>query len=400
MPSMEKRMPELASHETCLGCHACEAVCPTRSITFQGDGFFTYPHIDIDTCIQCGKCEKACTSVRGGYEKELDDVSQTFYCAYNSDGEERAKATSGGTGGALAKQALSKGWMVCGAAFDEGLRVKHILSDKEDILDKIRGSKYVQSDVTGVYEQVREAVKGDRQVLFFGTPCQCQALVASLPMAQRASVLTCAIICHGANSPKVWHDYVRHEEQKVGKKLVGYNFRSKDKGWGAYRSALTFQNGTTIRRPAWNDVFMTWFAHDYDTQEACFHCPYRIEKRVADLTIGDFWGVEKLLSDVPTRQGLSVLIASTDKGKDFVKDVLQLVLTEVDTVLVVKKALKGYVERRTEEKRQAIIQRRKTFEEEYAQHGYDFMAAKYPAQTYWGRVVHHLRFRLRQLGIG
>ncbi|MBR1446146.1 MAG: Coenzyme F420 hydrogenase/dehydrogenase, beta subunit C-terminal domain [Alloprevotella sp.] len=219
-------MPELASQATCLGCHACEAVCPTRSITFQGDGFFTYPLIDNDTCIQCGKCEKACTYVRGGYVKEVEGISQTFYCAYNNDAEERAKATSGGTGGALAKYALSQGWMVCGAAFDEAMHVKHILSDSEAILDKIRGSKYLQSDVTGVYEQVREAVKEGRQVLFFGTPCQCQALVASLPASQREAVLTCAIICHGVNSAKVWEDYVRHEERKAGKKIVAPKFRS------------------------------------------------------------------------------------------------------------------------------------------------------------------------------
>ncbi|MBR7028744.1 MAG: Coenzyme F420 hydrogenase/dehydrogenase, beta subunit C-terminal domain [Bacteroidaceae bacterium] len=397
---MEKKMPELASQATCLGCHACEAVCPTRSITFQGDGFFTYPCIDNDTCIQCGKCEKACTYVRGEYVKEVNDISQTFYCAYNNDAEERAKATSGGAGGALAQHALDQGWLVCGAAFDEAMRVKHILSDSEAILDKIRGSKYLQSDVTGVYEQVREAVKEGRQVLFFGTPCQCQALVASLPTSQRASVLTCAIICHGVNSAKVWEDNVRHEERKTGKKIVAYNFRSKDKGWGPYRSATTFQDKQNIIRPSWNDLFLTWFGHDYIIQEACFHCPYRIEKRAADLTIGDFWGVEKILPSEPTRAGLSVLIASTNKGKDFVNKVPQLVLKEVDENLVLKKALKGYVERRSEEKRQSMILRRKAFEAEYAQKGFDFMAKKYPAQTYWTRIIHHIRFRLRKLGIG
>ena len=220
-------MPELASQATCLGCHACEAVCPTRSITFQGDGFFTYPLIDNDTCIQCGKCEKACSYVRGGYQKELEDVSQTFYCAYNADAEERAKATSGGTGGALAQHALEQGWLVCGAAFDEAMRVKHILSDSEAILDKIRGSKYLQSDVTGVYEQEFMNCKNENA---YCTPYTLLRLLADLipNMPDKLLYLDIDMMANGDIAELYNTDISEYEyaavREKYGSKLIALDY--------------------------------------------------------------------------------------------------------------------------------------------------------------------------------
>ncbi len=398
---MKGNKPVLATQHTCLGCHACEAICPTRSITFQGEGFFPLPKIDEDTCIECGKCENVCKNVREGFVSEKKSFEQQFFCAFNTDKVERSRASSGGVGGALVEKALQKGWLVCGAAFNEDMSLSHILSDSPELLDRIRGSKYLQSNVTGVYEKIVSEVKQGRQVLFIGTPCQCKAIQRVLPAASRDKLLTCAIVCHGVNSQRVWLDYVASLQKKSGRRLVGYNFRSKDKGWkvGVLRSCITFEGKTGKKLPAWRDLFMTWFGKHYVQQESCFHCPYRIEERYADITIGDFWGIEHVLPELPTHDGVSVLVTSTRQGKEFVADVEKLNLREVDAHLTTTKALRGFVERRSEALRQAEIERRLQFEQEYMEQGFGEMAQKYGVETYFQHFIYKVRYKLRQFGI-
>ena len=401
MQSMKGSKPILATRHSCLGCHACEAVCPTQSISFQGEGFFKMPVIDEQTCIECGRCENVCKKVRSEFLSEEISFEQQFFCAYNTDNNERALASSGGVGGALAELAIKKGWLVCGAAFGEDMSLSHILSDDTDILTRIRGSKYLQSNVTGIYEKIVAAAKQGRQTLFIGTPCQCEALRSVLPAKNSADVLMCAIVCHGVNSQKVWKDYVKSLQQKYKSKLTGYNFRSKDKGWkiGVLRSRISFENKKETIQPAWRDLFMTWFGKHYIQQESCFHCPYRIPQRYADLTIGDFWGVENILPDLPSHNGVSVLVVSSERGKDFALAADKLTLIKVDARLTSEKALRGFVERRDEDLRQKEIKRRLEFEKEYKESGFGKMAQKYAVETYLHHFIYKVRYKLHQFGI-
>lgn len=396
-----RNSPKLASREECMGCHACEAACPEGSITFSGKGFFTYPEVNTDTCIGCGKCEKACDYVRFGFRNDKKDFTQRFFCAHNTYAHERCLATSGGVSGALAARAIQLGWQVCGVAFDEEMNVAHIISDDAEILEKIRGSKYVQSNVAGIYAKAIASLRAGQQVLFIGTPCQCQAMSTVVPAFLRSGLLTCAIICHGVNSPKVWHEYVDFIEKKKGRKLQSYNFRSKDRGWGfgIERAAVKFENSRVKYLPSWKNLFMRWFGMHYILQESCFHCPYRIEERYSDMTIGDFWGIEKLLPQEPTREGVSVLIVSTERAMEFVNGVENLSLKETSATLTPQKSLGGFTERRSESQIAVELERRQHFEEEYLKKGFVYMAAKYPPQNTLQRILYHFRYRLRQYGI-
>lgn len=225
---MEKRV-SLAPNNSCTGCAACTDVCPTNSITFVEEGIHSYPHINVDTCISCGKCMSVCQVLKQVVFKP--EIEQKFYCAWNKNALERKASTSGGAGSAMAAGAIALGFYVCGAGFDKHWHLRHVSSKEQSVIDSFRGSKYLKSDTCGSLREVARLIGRGEKVLFTGTPCQCDAVERIIPQSKRDNLITCAIICHGVNSPKVWEDYVSYIEKKEKSHLIEYNFRSKSKGW-------------------------------------------------------------------------------------------------------------------------------------------------------------------------
>ena len=305
---MEKKI-ELAPKSQCTGCGTCNDTCPTASIAFRLSGLHYYPYIDEERCIKCGKCMNVCPPLKVGTRREREDNNTPlYYCAWNKDTQERYNATSGGVGGALAKHALDEGWYVCGAAFTDEWELKHIVSNEEAILERIRGSKYLQSNTDGVYRRIIELLNAGERVLFLGTPCQADALRSLVPSKYTKFLLTCEIICHGVNSPLVWKDYRKYIESVCGSKLASYNFRSKSKGWGKLRVSYCYYNGKKVDVPAYRNIFHNWFGQHYMMRESCFRCKYRIKERYSDIIIGDFWGIENIAPELDVKKGASVLI--------------------------------------------------------------------------------------------
>lgn len=243
MHYMEKQI-RLVDKSKCTGCRACSNVCPTSSIHFELDGLHYYPKINEDSCIKCGKCISVCSPLQ--WEKNHpaeSEASAKYFCAWNIDTDERYSSTSGGVGSALAKLALKKGWYVCGAAFDKDWKLAHIVSNDKSIINKIRGSKYLQSNTDEVYKTIKDLLVKDEKVLFIGTPCQADALKNCIPSRLIGNLILCEIICHGVNSSLVWNDYKRHLEEDHNSPITYYNFRSKSRGWGKLRVSYSFANG-------------------------------------------------------------------------------------------------------------------------------------------------------------
>lgn len=164
MHYMEKQI-RLVDKSKCTGCRACSNVCPTSSIHFELDGLHYYPKINEDSCIKCGKCISVCSPLQWGKKHPTEtEASAKYFCAWNIDTDERYSSTSGGVGSALAKLALKKGWYVCGAAFDKDWKLAHIVSNDKSIIDKIRGSKYLQSNTDEVYKTIKELLVKDGTV--------------------------------------------------------------------------------------------------------------------------------------------------------------------------------------------------------------------------------------------
>lgn len=246
------------------------------------------------------------------------------YAAYNKEKQIRLGSSSGGIFFALADHILSKGGIVYGVAMSEDCYSAEFLRiEKTDDLPKIMTSKYLQAVVGETFKQVKRDLEEDRDVLFSGTGCQVNGLVGYLGKTYEKLLLV-DIICHGVPSPALWRNYVIYQESKYGK-LISVNFRCKEKGWkefGIKENHLFFSKEI--------DPFMRLFLSNFSLRPSCYECHAKVLKQ-SDITIGDFWGVEKVIPELDDGLGTSLVILRTEKGQEVFNDIREwLIWKEVD----------------------------------------------------------------------
>ena len=166
-------MIKITDKSKCCGCEACSQICPKKCITMKPDEEgFMYPIVDESICINCGLCEKTCPELNLQENKNPIDV----FAAINPNAEIRLKSSSGGVFFYLAEKIINQGGAVIGACYDKNWRVKHEVAYTLDDVQKMRGSKYVQSRMNDVYLQTKKLLQNGIPVLFSGTSCQIMAL--------------------------------------------------------------------------------------------------------------------------------------------------------------------------------------------------------------------------------
>ena len=298
--------------KNCCGCTACSKACPTNAITMVADskGFY-YPQIDESKCINCKKCVKICP-----LNKEIaKKVNQIVYAVKNKNEEIRRTSSSGGVFNSLARQIIKQNGVVYGAVYDEELNVVHAMIDKEQDLDLLKGSKYVQSDLKNTFLNVKENLQKDLLVLFSGTPCQVYGLLNFLGK-KYDNLITCDFLCHGVPSSKVFNDHKNFLEKKYKAKIDKINFRFKNED-SITNLHITFKNKTTILETSANDYYYFLFNKDYSLRESCYNCHFTNTNRVSDITIGDYWNAKKVMPDFYDNKGISLVIINTIKGQSF-----------------------------------------------------------------------------------
>ena len=388
---MERKVINLAPHNKCTGCAACVDACTKQCISLKEEDLQFFPSINEEECIACGKCMQMCPVLQG--KQDVEAFDQTYACAYSKDTDFSSQCTSGGVGSAMAQFAVDNGWYVCGAAFDEDFNLRHIVGNDSDCVNALRGSKYLQSNMQGIYNQITELLKENKRVLFFGTPCQVDAL-QRYSNKYKENLLTVAILCHGVNSPIVWKNYVAELEKKNKSKLQWYNFRSKEMGgWGELAIAMKFENGKRKKEYAYSNQFHVWFGKHYILRESCFQCAFRVEQRTADITIGDFWGIELILPQLDTRNGVSVVICSTQKGVQFFSSLNNVERIEVNQQKT-PSVLKGFLSKAKPETVALQINKRKEFTDYYKSHSFVNVCRKYPSTSKWQHYLQAVKVRL------
>ncbi len=321
----------ICPEELCMGCAACFNICPLQCIEMASnpEGFL-YPKIDLDLCANCGECKRVCPANNSKKPKDL--VSPKVYACWNKDEDIRFQSASGGVFSALAQHVLDEGGIVFGAAFDKNMRVKHIAVDRQEDLGKLRSSKYVQSDVGCSYIKVKEFLDQNKKVLFSGTPCQIAALYAVVGK-DNENLITCDVLCKGVPSPGLFARYVKYLETIFQSKLVNINFRHKCKGWELASTMATFSNGRQSLLTNINNSFMFGFGKGFTIRLSCYHCLYKNIERLGDITLGDFWGIGELVSfNHNTRNGISLILVNSEKGRQFFEKSLQLFCFEERTL--------------------------------------------------------------------
>ena len=323
-------MIHIAEEKMCCGCAVCSVVCPVDCIAMvTGTLGAVFPRVDAQRCIRCGKCESVCPILHAEETKNIPD-EQLVYAAYSKNPETRKSGSSGGVFGVIAENLISQGYRVYGAAFDENMQLRCIYANTAEELIPLMKSKYLQSDVSLAYCQIKEDLEQNRSVMFVSTPCQVAALKRFL-QKDYDKLLCVDFLCHGVPSQLFFDKCKEYEEKKHRYNMLSYSFRSKIKGGATphYFTVTTEKNGktTTTTKPYFHSSFYAFFQKYITLRESCYECVFSERGRVSDLTIADFHDIEKYVSDINRFDGVSTVILNTEKGKmlfDSIKDKLWL----------------------------------------------------------------------------
>lgn len=305
-------MIRIEEKNMCCGCGACFNKCPKNAIEMiEDEKGFKYPKVNEKLCINCGLCNKVCPILN---KNSIINEPKAYAC-YNNNLEVRKKSTSGGIFSLLASNIIRKNGVVFGASFNEKFELYHTYAETMDDISKFRGSKYLQSDIKNSYRKVKEFLDNDRYVLFTGTPCQIEGLINFLGKKYDKLVLQ-DIICHGVPSPKIWNIYKEYCEKKAKSKLTDMSFRSKVKeGWTKYHINMNFKNGESYDIEHNNDSYMKAFLNHLSLRDSCTNCKFKKVNRFSDITLADFWGIDKIKPELKDHDGISLVIVNSYKGQ-------------------------------------------------------------------------------------
>lgn len=321
----------------CALCGACLNACPTNAISFnKAYRDFSYPQINEILCVRCNSCEKVCPVLR--LQKRPESGRPVAFAAKSNDDSVRLRSTSGGAFYELAMQMLRDGGYICGAVFDKEFHVRHIVTDTQEDLFRMMGSKYTQSNVEYCYREIREKLENGNAVLFSGCPCQVAGLRSFLGR-DYSNLLLVELICHGIPGDRMLQAYIGMQEKKYGAKLKSLEFRNKSKGWHNSSVCLQFENRRVYTKPITADAYMRGFLGGFSLKSACYNCHFRNFTSGSDIILGDFWGAEVELPD-DDNKGISAILVNTEKGMLMLDNCrLERSSVEIETVIKYNKSL-------------------------------------------------------------
>lgn len=315
-------MIEIKRKANCCGCSACKSICPRQAISFVCDNEgFSYPVVNDDLCIKCGLCLASCPiSYRDGHK--VGNTPLQVFAAHARDEKIWFTSSSGGIFMALATHVIEKEGTVFGAIYDKNFKVEHVGISVKNELNKFQGSKYVQSDINGIFHQVKIELSNGKLVLFSGTPCQVEGLNLFL-RKPFANLITCDIICHSVPSPKVFADYIAYLQKKYNSRITEINMKDKSLGWGRQSLRIRFENGVELFNTPDSNLWNSLFYSNLISRPSCYECRFTNVNRPGDLTIGDFWGIEKSRPELYDKKGISLIYVNKQKGKCVMKNICE-----------------------------------------------------------------------------
>lgn len=293
----------------CTGCGACYNICPTHAITLEENiNGFLNPVVNKTKCTQCGLCTAKCVALHPVYKNSVEPGCH----AVLANDQIREVSSSGGAFSVIAEYILKNKGLVCGAAFDENYNVKHIIIDQQSDLEKLRGSKYYQSNINDVFRSIKDNLNKGVLVLFTGTPCQVAGLYSYLGKEYQ-NLYTIDLLCHGISSHKVFEKY--RQDVLGNKKLVDLKFKAK-KPWGWHAGVnARFNDGSSYAKPLETDPFFISYLQSISKNKPCGTCLFNRLPRQGDLTIGDFWKIQDYDKSLNDNKGTSLVLLNNHHGK-------------------------------------------------------------------------------------
>ena len=305
----ERGMIRITEKSKCCGCTACMNICPVQCIVMRRDREgFDYPVANPDRCISCGRCDNVCPMSN---EPAAISPSEVL-AARNTD--YMKGSSSGGVFPALAMNVVGGGGVVYGAVMNSDLVVSHTDAEDMDGVEKMRGSKYVQSELYASFEDVKAFLEEGRKVMFTGTPCQIAGLKSYLGK-DYPQLLTVDFACHGVPSPGLWEKYVKALGVKCGIEIEDIRFRGKDRSWRQYDFVMKGGGGEVVI-PHQKDSYMLLFLQDMTLRPSCYKCGFRSGSSGSDLRLADLWNVTEAAPELDDDKGVSLVLAYTGIGRE------------------------------------------------------------------------------------
>lgn len=371
-------MLKILEPSQCCGCSACVNICSKHAIEMKPNALgFLYPFVDESKCVKCGLCEKVC-SFNDNYDKSENLEKSVAYGVRHKNMSELETSRSGAAFIAVSDAILEQGGVVYGAGYTDHFRVVHKRAETKENRDEFKGSKYVQSELGSIFTDVKNDLQNGRFVLFSGTACQVAGLKSYLKLTAKKhldNLFTIDIVCHGVPSPYIWRDYINYLEQKHNKVITRVNFRDKIKyGWKAHVESYSFGNEVS-----YEDDYTYLFSQHIMLRTSCGICHFTNLNRPGDITIGDFWGWEKVDSSFnEDNKGVSLVLCNSDKGKNL--------FDKIKASVIYKKAELEKCVQLNLQKPTPLNRKTNDFEKDYSKHGFGYVLKKYGKNGWRNRI--------------
>lgn len=312
-------MIDIKDKKDCCGCNACGDICNQGAISFKTDeeGFW-YPVVDTALCTDCHLCERVCPILNLEKAKKHGQQYPKVYGGFHKNVTIRFDSTSGGVFSALANHIYKQKGYVSGAVFNDDWSVSNYISNNKRDLSWLRSSKYVQSNAEGLYRKIKKLLVAGEKVLACGSPCQMAALRTYL-VKDYENLIIVDFLCRATNSPKAYRKYLDYLEETHGGKIISIKAKNKDHGWRSLARKVVFDNGRVYYGEGHEDHYRRGYHGNYFERPSCYDCKFKGIPRISDITMGDFWGIDKIAPSLDHNLGTSMILANTDKGIKFVE---------------------------------------------------------------------------------
>ena len=309
-------MKQIVEPEQCCGCAACAQACPAGCIEMRKNSEGFLEPVILKGCTDCGRCLRVCPALNAQRAKHKN-ASQTCYAFEYADADVVAKSASGGAFTAIAEAFAKDDYLIFGAVMAENFITHHTAgSGYKKYRDTAEIQIHAERNPGCVSPGAKGAARGQTGYCFSGTGCQIAGLTLFLGRSYD-NLLTADLVCHGVANAGMFREYISFLENRYQKKVKTYWFRSKMKYWSKtdpLSVKIMFADGKEKEIPAFKDVYMRGFLSGLLYRKACNLCPYASLDRPADITIADFWGIEKADAAFDSGRGASLILANTAKG--------------------------------------------------------------------------------------